>query len=68
MEEIKDKTLGLRKAIGYALLILALYFGGKSLPQNIYDSFGKYIFYGFFVFVGGNALEYLKSIADNFKK
>jgi hypothetical protein len=70
MEEVKDKTLGLRKAIGYILLIFVLYIGGASLKEvpAIFDTFAKYVFYGFFVFVGGNAIEYLKIIAEHFKK
>ena len=64
---MEDKTLGLRKIVGYVLLVIILYIGGKNLDSVACGMFGKYVFYGFFVFVGGNAIEYLKIIAEKLK-
>ena len=67
MEE-KSKVEGIRKWVGFFVILTILFLGAKTLRETVYGLFAQYAFYAFLVFVGGNAVEKIKDIVALVKK
>jgi len=65
---MNGKFSGIRKWVGFFVILIVLFFSGMILKDSIYGIYAKYAFYAFLVFVGGNTIEHVKEIIGNLKK
>jgi len=65
---MNEKVSGVRKWVGFFVILIVLFLSGMILKDSTYGIYAKYAFYAFLVFVGGNTIEHVKDIIDNFKK